>query len=111
MSQKNPEKSPVAPSYGQNGFVVGWVSNRQNRSPTDEMAPSAPQKRPYPGPQGHMGPQTGFTGSAFSMQTTLVGGRLAQNGPQDRENPLFGDFALFWAPNMAAKFLQVPQTP
>ena len=31
---------------------------------------------------GHMGPQTGFTGSAFSMQTTLVRGHLAQNGPQ-----------------------------
>ena len=58
-----------------------------------------------------MGPQTGFTGSAFSMQTTLVGGHLAQNGPQDRENPLFGVFAPFQAPHGAAKFLSVPQTP
>ena len=45
------------------------------------------------------------------MQTTLVGGHLAQNGPLDRENPLFGGFAPFRAPNGAAKFLQVPQTP
>ena len=46
-----------------------------------------------------MGPRTGFTGSAFSMQTTLVGGYLAQ----DLENPLFGVFGQFRALNGAAK--------
>ena len=59
---KNPASSPVAPSYGQNSCFVGWVPNQQKRCPTDEMAPSRPPKRPYPGPQGHMRPQTGFTG-------------------------------------------------
>ena len=57
MSLKIPENWPVAPSYRQNGFV-GWVPNRQNRSPTDETAPSPTPKRPYLGSQGHVGPQT-----------------------------------------------------
>ena len=55
--QNRPENWPVAPSYRQNGFV-GWVPNRQNRSPTDETAPSPTPKRPYLGSQGHVGPQT-----------------------------------------------------
>ena len=41
-----------------------------------------------------MGPQTGFTGSAFSMRSNLVGGRFAQNGPQD----FFSAFGPFRAP-------------
>ena len=86
--------------------------NRQNPSPPDEMAPGPlPPERPYHGPQGHMGPQTGFSGSAFSMRTTLVGGHLAQNSPQDRENPLFGVFAPFRAPNGAAKTSLSPDPP
>ena len=55
-----------------------------------------------------MGPQTGFPGSALSVQTILVGGHLAQNGPQDWETPLFSVFAPFRAPNGAAKFLCPP---
>ena len=31
----------------------------------------------------------GFTGSIFSMRSTLVGRRFAQNGPPDQENQLF----------------------
>ena len=42
-----------------------------------------------------MGPQAGFTGSACSMQTNLFGGRLTQNGLQDRANPFFGVFGPF----------------
>ena len=42
------QKFPVAPSYGQNGFFVGWVPNRQKRSPTDEMGPGTPQNRENP---------------------------------------------------------------
>ena len=61
-------------------IFVSWVPNRQNQCPTDEMAPQHPPKRPYPRPQGHMGPETGFTGSAFSTQTNLVARRFAQNG-------------------------------
>ena len=45
-----------------------------------------------------MGPQTGFTGSAFSMPLKVVGGRFAQNGPQDRGNPFFGVFGPFRVP-------------
>ena len=103
---KSPENSPVAPSYGPNSFLsVGSLTDKTGRQRT--KCPRAPPKIkwPYPRPQGHMGPQTGFTGSAFGMQTTLVGGHLAQNGPQDRENPLFGVFGQFQALNGAAKFL------
>ena len=32
------------------------------------------------------------------MRSNLVGGRFAQNGPQDRENQIFVVSGLFWAP-------------
>ena len=34
----------------------------------------------------------GFTGSAFSVRSSLVGRSFAQNGPQDQENPVFQGF-------------------
>ena len=45
-----------------------------------------------------MGPQTGFTGSAFSMRSNLVGGRFAQNSPKIGKLHLFGVFGPFQAP-------------
>ena len=107
---KNPRKLASGAELGPKRFVVGWVPNRQNRSPTDETAPSLPPKRPYLGTQGHVGPQTGFTGSAFSMRSNLIGRRFPQNGPQDRENPLLGFFDRFWAPN-GPKFSLSPPDP
>ena len=58
-----------------------------------------------------MGPQKGLTGSAFSMPSNSVGGRFAQNGPQDLESPLFGVFGPFWAPDGRKISLRVAQTP
>ena len=107
-------RSNVPDFFGSESFV-SWVPNRQNQSPADEMAPSPPKKRPYLGSQGHMGPKTGFTGSAFSIRSNVVGGRFAQNGHQERENPVFrrlkevGSWKFRFGPRAAAKFL--PQTP
>ena len=44
------------------------------------------------------------------MQTNLVRGRFAQNGPQDRENQLFGVFVPFQTRGGAAEFIYVPRT-
>ena len=100
MSETIPEKNLVAPSYGRNGFFVGGVTNRQNRSPIDEMAPSPPQRARISDPRDTWDPkQASFTGSAFCMQTNLVSGRVVQNGPQDRENRVFGVFGPFRALN------------
>ena len=97
MSQNIPENWPVAPSYGQKGFwSVGSLTNKTGPQPT-KWPPAPPKKRPYLGSQGHVGPLTGFTGSAFSMRSNLVGGRFAQSGPQDRETPLSGAFGPFRA--------------
>ena len=57
-----------------------------------------------------MVPQTGFTGSAFSMPSNLVGERFTQNGPQDQENPLFGCFWPISGLRRPRNF-SVPQTP
>ena len=96
MSQKNPENSPLTPSYGRNGFFVSWVPNRQNHSPTDEMAPSPPQNGHIPGPRSHGTPNR-------------VGGHLAQNSPKGRENPFFGAFAPFLGPEQGCEiFLSLP---
>ena len=43
-------------------FSVGWVPNRQNRSPTDEMAPSPPPNGHIPGPRDTWGPKQGTVG-------------------------------------------------
>ena len=93
MSQKNPGKSLLAPSYGQNGFSVGSLTNKTG--PTKRPLAPPQKKQPYLGSQGHTGPQTGVTGSAFSTRSNLVGRRF---GPLDRENPLFGVFGPFWSP-------------
>ena len=106
MSQKNPGNSPVAPSYGQNSFLwVGFLTDRTGPQ-LMKWSPAPPPERPYLGSQGYMGPQTGFTGSAFSMRSNLVGGFFAQNG-NIQFVCIFGPFG----PRAAAKFLQVPQTP
>ena len=55
----------------------------------DEMAPNPASNPHVSGPKGHMGAQMGFTESAFSVRSSLVGGCFAQNGPQ---NPLFRSF-------------------
>ena len=60
--EKFPNKTHVAPSYFQNSFLVGWVSTRQNRSPTEEMAPSAPQNGHTPGPRDTWDPTQGLLG-------------------------------------------------
>ena len=101
---------------------VGFAKVPQSGRGSDEPPPArklprprrveaqtpAPPKRPYPGPQGHMGPQTGFTGSAFGMRSNLVGGCFAQNGPQDREHPLLGVFGPLRAPNRAREISPSP---
>ena len=87
--------APVGGTRGQNSLepqnfqffasgiflLVGSLTNKNQRN--GPQPPPKKNKRPYLGPQGHMGPQTGFTGSPFSMRSHLVEGRFAQNGPQD----------------------------
>ena len=92
VSHKNPENSPVMPSYGQNGCLsVGSLTDKTGPQPT-KCPQAPPPERPYLGPQGYIRPQTGFTAPAFSVQSTLVGGRFARNGPQNRGNTLFWRF-------------------
>ena len=64
------------------------VPNRQND-------PQSPRKRPHLGTHGHMGPQTGFTGSAIGMRSNLVSRRSAQNSPRTGKIHLFSVFGLF----------------
>ena len=74
MSQNIPGNSPVAPSYGGNGFFVGWVPNRQNRSATDEMAPSAPRNGHIPGPRITWDPKQGSLGPHLACKQLWSGG-------------------------------------
>ena len=74
ISQNIPENSPVAPSYGRNGFFGGWVPNRQNRSPTDETAPSAPQNGHIPGPRDTWDPKQGSLGPHLACKQLWSGG-------------------------------------
>ena len=50
-----------------------------------------------------MGPLTGFSGSAFRMRSTFVGGCFIQNGPQDRKIDFLAFLACFRAANGAAR--------
>ena len=74
VSQNIAENSPVAPSYGQNGFFVGWVPNRQNRSLTDEMASSPPQNDHIPGPRDTWDPKQGSLGPHLACKHLWSGG-------------------------------------
>ena len=58
-----------------------------------------------------MRPQTGFTGSALSMQTALVGGYLAQNGPQNWGNPPFWRFWPVFGPERGRETSLSPPDP
>ena len=86
-------------------FFVRWVPNRRNALPPPK------KKRPYLRPQGHMGPQTGFTGSALSMRSNSVRGRFAQNGPQDGEDPFFRRFCPVSGPGRPRNFSKSPRPP
>ena len=68
-------------------------------------------ERPYFGSQGHMRPQTGFSGSAFSMRSNLVDGRFVHNGSRDRRNPFRGIFGPFQAPGGREISLSPPDPP
>ena len=50
------------------------------------------KKRPYLGPQGYMAPKTGFTGSAYSVRSNLVGGRFTRTAPKTGKIHFFGLF-------------------
>ena len=105
VRQNNTKKSLVAPSYGQNLFC--WLGPYLTK-PNRRNGPQPPPKRAISQAPGTHGTQTGFSGSAFSMQSNLVGGRFTQNGPQDRENPLFGVFGPFGAPDGRKIYLSPP---
>ena len=74
MSQNIPQNSLVAPSYGQKEIFVGWVPDRQNESPTDKMAPSAPKNGHIPGPRDAWDPKQGSVGPhSACIQICLTG--------------------------------------
>ena len=53
--------------------------------------------RHYLGPQGYTEPQTGFIGSAFTVQSSFVDEHFTRIGPHDQENPFFYGFGPFQA--------------
>ena len=59
-------------------------------------------------PQGHIRPQTGFTAPAFSVRSTLVGGRFAQNGAEEGETPTFQRFWPVPGPGRPPNFFKPP---
>ena len=79
----------LSTSSGPNFFVT-WVPNRQNQSPTDEIAPSAPQNGHTSGPRDAWDPKQGSTGphlaydQLWSMGVSPRTAFLACSGP----NPL-----------------------
>ena len=95
-----PKISLVAPSYGQNVFFVGWVPNRQDRSPTDEMACSAPRNGHISGPRDTWDPKQGSPGP-----------HLAENGPQYRENSAFWRFCPVSGPKRGCESSLSPPDP
>ena len=99
----------MAPSYGQNDILsVGSITDKTGRQPTKRPPP---KKRPYLGSQGHVGPQTGFTGSAFSMRSNLVGGRFAQSGPKTGQMHFLVFLARFGPPTGSRNFSKSPRPP
>ena len=58
MIQKFPQNTPVAPSYGRSVFL-SVRSLPTKPLPKWRNGPRRPPKRPYPAPQGHMGPHAG----------------------------------------------------
>ena len=95
------------PSYGQNGFL--FIGTLPDKTDDRQNGPQFPPKRPYPGPQGHLGPQAVFPGSALSMQSNLVSGRFAQNGhPPGRS--IFGCFWPVSGPERREISLSPPDT-
>ena len=81
---------------------VSSVPNRQNRSGTDEMAPEAPVLR-APGTHG--------TPKILACDQIWSGGRFAQNGLQDRENPLFRRCWPGLGPGRGREISPSPQDP
>ena len=87
---------------------------------TDKTGPQPSKWFPAPTPKKknahNLGPrdtwdQTGFTGSAFSERSNLVGGRFTQHGPQDREDQFFWRFWPVSGPEQGRKISSSPQTP
>ena len=105
----HPRKLPGGAELRPKRFFVGWVPDRQNRSPTKETAPSPHPNGHILGPRDTWDPKQGSLGPHFARKQISSAG--VQNGPQDRENPLFGVFAPFQAQNRAKFLPKVPQTP
>ena len=64
-------------------FPVGSLTDKTGPQPT--KWPPAPENGYISGPRDTWDPKQGSLG----MRSNLVSGRSAQNGPQDRKNPLF----------------------
>ena len=107
VSQNNVENSPVAASYGRNGFLlVGSLTDKPGPQPT--QWPQAPSRAPVSRAPGAHGTPNRVHWVRISH---LVGRRFAQNGPHDRENPLFGVFGPFRALNGAREISLSPPDP
>ena len=99
-------KTPFDPQHREISFfrIPAPLDPRQN-------GPRQPPERPYLGPQGHIGPQTGFTAPAVSVRSNLVGRRFTQNGPQDWENPLLWRLRPVSGPAQPQNFYKFPRPP
>ena len=92
----------MALTYGRNRFFVGWVPNRQNRSPTDEMAPSPPQSARISHPSDTWDPKQGSLGPHSACNQIWAAGISPRTAPR----PGKATFWRFWpvaGPERAAK--------
>ena len=105
MSQTIPENSPVAPSYGQNSFlVVGFPTDKTGLQPT-KWPPAPPQKRQNPGPRETWDPKQGPVGPHLACNQIWSAGVSSGTAPKTGKIDLLAFFGPFRAPNGAANFL------
>ena len=91
-SQSFPQSSLVAPRLRPKRCFVGWVPNRQNRSPTDATAPAPPRNGRIPGPMDTWDPKQ------CSLAPHLARKQIWSAGVSPRTAPKTGKmhfFALF----------------
>ena len=104
ISQKLPGGVEVRPKQ----FFVGWVPNRQNRSPTDEMAPSALQNGHIPGPRDKWDPKQGSLGPHLACK------RRGASSPERPPRPgksTFWRFCPFSGPKRGREISLSPPDP
>ena len=92
-------------------FFVGWVPNRQNQSPTDEMAPAPLQNTHLPSPKDTWDPKQGSVGPHLACDQIWSAGISSKTAPNTGKIHFLAFLARFGRRTGRRIFSKAPRHP